>query len=86
MKCDGLISHNWHPIMGDTSNIEEKWDKNEETQNKDRGKNGLKVGKMKKMNVRAAGGRHPPICAPSEEDLFGGPYYDNRSASRVISR
>ena len=60
--------------MGDASNIEEKWDKNknEETRNKDRRKNGLKVGKMKKMNVRAAGGRHPPICVPLAEDLFGG--------------
>ena len=71
MKCDGLISHNWHPIMWDASNIEEKWDKNEETRNKDR-KNGLKVEKQKKMNAHAAGGRHPPICVPSEEGLFGG--------------
>ena len=59
--------------MGDASNIEEKWDKtkNVETRNKDRRKNGLKVGKMIKMNVRAAGG-HSPICVPSVEDLFGG--------------
>ena len=44
------------------------------------------MGKMKKMNVRAAGGRHPPICVPSKEDLYGGPFYNNRSASRVINR
>ena len=47
MKCDGLISHNWHPIKGDASNTEEKWDKNDEARNKDRTKNGLKVGKPK---------------------------------------
>ena len=29
MKFDGLISHNWHPVMGDALNIDEKWDKNE---------------------------------------------------------
>ena len=36
------------------------------------------------MNVRAGGGT-PLICVPSAEDLFGGWFYDNRSASRVIN-
>ena len=76
MKCDEIISHNWHPIMGDASNIEEKWDQNEETRNKDR-KNGLKVGKMKKrtcmpqgggtpLNIRASGREYIPKGRPSD--------------------